>query len=283
MLKPSSNQSESQDAASCANASFWNELCGTQLALSLGVTDSSPASLQRFDDWYMSFYPYLSRHVPFERLRGRDVLEVGLGYGTMSQKIAEAGARYHGLDIAEGPVRMAQHRLRQNDLKGEVRRGSILECPYSDATFDHVIAIGCYHHTGNLSQALEETRRILRPGGRAMVMVYNTYSYRRWLLWPRSTLRYFCWDKFGLGTPVTASFKERAGYDVDSAGNAAPETVFVSAGHIRKLTTLWHECRVYRENVGAEWMLGRFNRVRLLATLGPSYGLDLYCHLQKEV
>lgn len=263
------------------NQLFWNELCGTQLAKSLGVTDSSPASLKRFDDWYMGFYPYLFRHVRFEQLRGKDVLEVGLGYGTISQKIAEAGARYHGLDIAEGPVRMVEHRLRQNNLKGEAQRGSILEGPYPDESFDHVIAIGCYHHTGNLQRALDETRHILRPGGRAMVMVYNAYSYRRWLLWPRSTLCYFCWDKFGAGTPATASADERAGYDTDSSGNAAPETVFVSAGRIRKMTSQWNKCQVYRENIGAESLLARFDRGFLLTTFGPIMGLDLYCHLQK--
>lgn len=263
------------------NQQFWNELCGTQLAKSLDITDNSPPSLKRFDDWYMNFYPYLNRHVQFKELHGRDVLEVGLGYGTVAQRIMEAGAHYHGLDIAEGPVQMVRHRLRQNNLEGEARRGSILECPYPDETFDHVIAIGCYHHTGNLSRALEETRRILRPGGKAMVMVYSAYSYRRWLLWPRATVRYFCWDKLGIGAPGVASAEERAGYDVNTTGNAAPETVFVSAGHIRRMAAQWQECHVYRENIGAEGVFGRIDRNRLLATLGPIFGLDLYCHLKR--
>lgn len=37
------------------NSEFWNELCGSQLAKSIGVTDSSPASLKKFDDWYLEF------------------------------------------------------------------------------------------------------------------------------------------------------------------------------------------------------------------------------------
>src|SRR4051812_1238283 len=89
-----------------ANASFWDELCGTSLAKALGVTDSSARSLQKFDDWYMDFYPYLEVHIPFDNFAEKDVLEVGLGYGTVSQKIAASGARYTGLDIAAGPVAM---------------------------------------------------------------------------------------------------------------------------------------------------------------------------------
>ena len=100
------------------NQTFWDELCGTQLAKQLGVFDSSPASLANFDKWYMDFYPYLERHVPFAELNGTKVLEVGLGYGTMSQKLAESGADYHGLDIAAGPVSMVNHRLAQSGLSG---------------------------------------------------------------------------------------------------------------------------------------------------------------------
>ena len=161
------------------NASFWNELCGTNFARALGVPDDSPASLKRFDDWYFAFYPYLFIHIPFEDMRAKDVLEVGLGYGTVSQRIAEVGARYHGLDIAAGPVWMANHRLQQAGLYGQVRQGSILKADFCNSSFDFVVAIGCLHHTGDLQAAIDECHRILRPGGKLLCMVYNAYSYRR--------------------------------------------------------------------------------------------------------
>src|SRR6516225_6835891 len=109
------------------NAQFWDELCGSQIARLLGITDASPASLKRFDDWYLAFYPYLFLHIPFDDMKDKDVLEVGLGYGTVTQRLAEAGARLTGLDIAEGPVAMANSRLRQAGLTGSAYRGSILE------------------------------------------------------------------------------------------------------------------------------------------------------------
>ncbi len=52
-----------------ANKSFWDELCGTQLAQSLGVTDDSAESLKRFDDWYFEFYPVVL--VVFDAERSR--------------------------------------------------------------------------------------------------------------------------------------------------------------------------------------------------------------------
>lgn len=76
------------------NAELWNELCGSGLARSLGIEDSSPASLKKFDDWYFDFYPYLFDHIPFENLKGRDVLEMGHGYGTASKSLPNPGGAY---------------------------------------------------------------------------------------------------------------------------------------------------------------------------------------------
>jgi hypothetical protein len=63
------------------NIAYWDELCGTNLAKAIGVTDNTATSLQRFDDWFFEFYPYLCEHVQLDELSGLDVLEIGLGYG----------------------------------------------------------------------------------------------------------------------------------------------------------------------------------------------------------
>ena len=216
------------------NAAFWNELCGTQFAKSLGVEDNSPASLKKFDDWYFAFYPYLFVHIPFEEMKGKDVLEIGLGYGTVSQRIAETGARYRGLDISPGPVAMANHRLRQNGLEGEARVGTILKAPFPDESFDFVVAIGCLHHTGDLQRAINECRRMLRPGGKLVLMVYYVYSYRRWIELPRQTLGYLGREllgrRGGMGDGEAAG---RAAYDANEAGEAAPHTDWISVRSLR--------------------------------------------------
>jgi 2-polyprenyl-3-methyl-5-hydroxy-6-metoxy-1,4-benzoquinol methylase len=263
------------------NRRFWDELCGTALARQLGITDASKESLAKFDDWYMEFYYYLSRYVPFQELRGKKVLEVGLGYGTISQKIAESGAVYRGLDIAAGPVHMVNHRLAQNCVSGNAIQGSVLEFPFPDREFDWVIAIGCFHHTGNLQRALDESWRILKSRGRAMVMVYYAYSYRRWSSYPRATLAHLLHDK--LGTSIfqeSVSETERAHYDASpNDGTGAPETVFTSASEMKRMASKWSECRVHRENIGH--ILPGCSREMTCRIAGPWVGLDLYCELKK--
>jgi hypothetical protein len=60
-----------QGQVSDKNSEFWDELCGSGLARYLGISDSSPESLKKFDDWYFNFYPYLFDHIPFETSKAR--------------------------------------------------------------------------------------------------------------------------------------------------------------------------------------------------------------------
>jgi len=72
------------DSIDAKNAEYWDEVCGSNLARRLGINDSSPESLKKFDDWYFDFYPYLKGHLePARRATGK-VLKIGLGYGTVA-------------------------------------------------------------------------------------------------------------------------------------------------------------------------------------------------------
>jgi SAM-dependent methyltransferase len=260
-----------------ANAQFWDELCGTTLAQQIGIRDHSAESLRRFDRAYLDFYPYLLRRVPVEALRGKRVLEVGLGYGTLGQRIAEAGASYCGLDVAAGPVRMMNERLRMAGLAGEARQGSMLDCPFADESFDCVVSIGCFHHTGDAQRCIDQSWRVLKPGGSAYLMVYNRFSYRQWLGWPLQTL---C----ALAAPAgPASESQRAAYDANAAGAAAPETEFFSSKTLRRMLGRFSRATVAKENCEDLRIRGRLvvSRDRLLSLVGPLAGLDLYVEAVK--
>jgi SAM-dependent methyltransferase len=250
------------------NSAFWSELCGSGLARSVGITGDEPDALERFDAHYFGFYPYLKGYVDRFDLSGRDVLEIGLGYGTLGQYIAERGAVYHGLDIAPTPVEMMRHRLRLLGFDGDerMRQGSALEMPWPDAAFDAVYSIGCLHHTGDLRRAVGEIRRVLKPGGTAVVMLYNRHSARRLL------------DR------TRAEVEIRGTYDANAEGEPAPHTDFTSRRDARRLFGGFVRAKVTGENFDDVSFRGRvrLTRDRVIRTPLPRVlGLDLYIVAEK--
>jgi SAM-dependent methyltransferase len=257
------------------NAAFWDELCGTNLARTLGITDASPESLARFDEAYFALYPYLVSYFPPEAVEGKRLLEIGLGYGTLGEALARLGADYHGLDLAAAPVEMMRDRLARvpGARPEQVAGGSALELPFEDASFDHVVSIGCLHHTGDLFGAIAECRRVLRPGGRLVVMVYNRHSARRVLLGPVLAARH----RLRPGTP-SAEETLRYFYDGHADGDRAPHTDFVSAAELRGLLSGFRDVRIDRRSIDRV-PLGpiEVSRQRLMRLgLDRLVGLDLY-------
>ncbi|MCF6199882.1 MAG: class I SAM-dependent methyltransferase [Hyphomicrobiaceae bacterium] len=264
------------------NAAFWDNLCGSQLAQQLGIEDDSAQSLKKFDDWYFGYYPYLYTHIPFAKMKDKRVLEVGLGYGTVSQKIAESGADYNGLDIAAGPVGMVNQRMGRGGLNGKAVQGSILEPPFDAASFDWVVAIGCLHHTGDLTGAIKQVHRLLKTGGEAMIMVYNACSYRQLQNSPITTLKrlYAKPETIADIADTSGDSKSRGAYDTNDEGDAAPQTEFVSTMELQAMCSDFSQCSIVAENIGEESLFKKMSRQRALK-FGKAVGLDLYCHVVK--
>lgn len=57
----------------------------------------------------------------------------------------------------------------------EIRTANALDLPFSDGTFDAVWSNGVLHATGNTRLAIREARRVLKPGGRAII----SHFYRK--------------------------------------------------------------------------------------------------------
>jgi SAM-dependent methyltransferase len=265
------------------NRTFWNELCGSGFAKQIGITDHCPQSLQLFDAKYLDFYPYLLHCVRPEEMAGKRVLEVGLGYGTLGQRLAAAGACYHGLDIAGGPVQMMNTRLRMIGREETAVQGNMLRCPFQPEFFDFVVSIGCFHHTGDLQRCIDETYRVLKPGGTAIVMVYNQFSLQQWRTWPLETLRMLArqWRLWPEAAP--AGGDRRKAYDVNLAGEGAPETVFTSIAQLRRMFSRFSTFHCRKENCDSITLRGRIRvpRQRLLPIVGRLLGRDLYVRARK--
>lgn len=123
-------------------------------------------------------------HIPtaadFANSRGLRVLEIGCGMGTDGAQFAKAGANYTGIDLTDAAVELARKRFEVSGLKGEFRVADAERLDFPDESFDLVYSHGVLHHTPDIEAAVREIHRVLKPGGRAIVMLYHrgSYNYR---------------------------------------------------------------------------------------------------------
>jgi tocopherol O-methyltransferase len=98
---------------------------------------------------------------------GARVADAGCGYGGTARALAaQYGADVVGLTLSEAQAREA--RARGGGPRYEVR--SWLDSGLEDASFDAVVAIESFAHMGDKPRAFAEAARVLRPGGRLVVV-----------------------------------------------------------------------------------------------------------------
>jgi len=123
-------------------------------------------------------------HIPaaanFANTRGLKVLEIGCGLGTDGAQFAKAGADYTGVDLTNAAIELARKRFELFGLTGKFQVADAENLDFPDESFDVVYSHGVLHHTPDIDAAVQEIRRVLKPGGRAIVMLYHrgSYNYR---------------------------------------------------------------------------------------------------------
>jgi SAM-dependent methyltransferase len=133
--------------------------------------------------------PYIFDFAHFSEARGRDVLEVGVGMGADHLEWAKARPRsLCGVDLTPRAASWTSERLRLDGHVPAVSVGDAESLPFRDGSFDVVYSWGVLHHSPDTPRAVEEVRRVLRPGGVARVMIYHTHSIVGYLLWLRYAL-----------------------------------------------------------------------------------------------
>jgi SAM-dependent methyltransferase len=129
------------------------------------------------DDYRFDKLAYLPTVVDFAGYRGRRLVEVGCGIGTDLVRFAKGGALVTGVDLSETAVRLAKANLDQHDARGAVLVGDGARLPLPDESVDVVYAHGVLQYSADPKGIVEEARRVLRPGGTAIFMVYNRVSW----------------------------------------------------------------------------------------------------------
>jgi ubiquinone/menaquinone biosynthesis C-methylase UbiE len=134
-----------------------------------------------FAGWYER-----ERHLPYHRMlddlevelveryaTGKHALEVGCGTGLILDRVARFAREAHGIDLSAGMLgRAAQRGL-------GVAQASATELPVRSASVDVAYSFKVLAHIPDISGALREMARVVRPGGWVLAEFYNARSLRR--------------------------------------------------------------------------------------------------------
>lgn len=132
-------------------------------------------------------YPWLRGYLTPKHWKGRRTLEIGVGLGTDHLSLYRAGASLVGVDLTPASVEHTQRRFAFEGAVSDLCVADAERLPFPDGSFDGVYSFGVLHHAPNMRLAVAEIHRVLRPGGLAVVGLYNRHSYfHAWRL-----LRYF--------------------------------------------------------------------------------------------
>lgn len=125
---------------------------------------------------YVRYHEDMLRYADFDP-QGKDVLEVGSGFGVGLVWLASSGARAHGLEIVGWQIEDVRTYLARlpPDTRDFVllRQGTASDMPYGDSSFDLLLAVEGVSHYLDYSRFLAEAHRVLRLGGKLLVVDGN--------------------------------------------------------------------------------------------------------------
>jgi ArsR family transcriptional regulator len=106
------------------------------------------------------------------------IADLGAGEGTFSQLLARRSKKVIAIDNSEKMVEYGRELARKHGVKNlEYRKGDLEEVPIKDAAVDLAFFSQALHHAQHPERAVAEAWRILKPGGRMVVLDLLRHNY----------------------------------------------------------------------------------------------------------
>jgi ubiquinone/menaquinone biosynthesis C-methylase UbiE len=191
--------------------SYWTtHTLGKQYVRDRSIPVGTPEFFAHIRPWMNPYkFPWIMERIEKEStlLRGKHLLEVGCGMGFDSLEFLRRGVRVTATDLTPAAVELANKHFEVEGVIPEaVQVENALALSFPDATFDAVWANGVLHHSGDTSGAIQEVRRVLKLGGRAIISHFYRKPSWMWTLsrWGRENIEYKDEDP-----PVTEFYTEK--------------------------------------------------------------------------
>ena len=234
--------------------------------------------------------PYHNDIYRYEQVRGKRVLEVGCGMGSHAWRFARYALEFQAIDLAPKSIELTKKRFVLHNLDSSgITLGDAEKLNFPDNYFDFVYSNGVIHHSPNTSKAVEEIYRVLKPGGKTIVMIYNKKS-----IFYLFTLMFMGQSKYALIKLMPQALFKRISHDVALKEfldrtpwrNLSDIVLRFSDGHFNPYTKIYTTQQALRlfgtfRNVHIELRNSRdilFSNVDLL---NRHFGWALFIHAEK--
>ncbi len=147
-------------------------------ALPEGSFDAVAGEWDRFQS---PFYSSGVREAALLRLlpRGLKVADIGCGTGLLTLALAGVAERVEAVDASDRMVRLAREKLRRAGAANvTVRRASAEKLPFAGDALDAVFAFHLLRHLVRPADALAEFGRVVKPGGRVVLVELEPHGFR---------------------------------------------------------------------------------------------------------
>ena len=130
----------------------------------------------KMEEYVLRTGPWLKAWFQSNSFEGLRCLDLGSGSGIFSSMLSRRGAHVTAIDLTDTAVNLTRKTAAFFECAVSPVRCDA-ECnPFDNEAFDFIFSWGVLHHTHDMNTALKELSRILKPGGRGMMMVYHRCS-----------------------------------------------------------------------------------------------------------
>ena len=144
-----------------------------------------------------------------------DVLDIASGDGVLAELLAPHAHRYVCVDASERVVAAAAERLRRY-ANVEVREGDMHALPFKDASLDLVVLMHALTYAVKPAQAVAESARVLRKGGRMLLSSLARHEHR-------NVVEAYGHQNLGFSEKELRKFAEKAGLRIASCETVTRE------------------------------------------------------------
>jgi len=153
----------------------WNKFHDVQMDI-LNRTDISEKTFSSKTGWFP------------EDLRGKRILDVGVGAGRFADVVSRWGGEAIGVDLSFAVNAADKNIGRRHNV--HILQADLFRLPFREGTFDAIYSIGVLHHTPDTEKAFQAIVPYLKNGGEIAIFLYAYGPYHAWSdRWRKMTTR----------------------------------------------------------------------------------------------